>query len=124
MSNRRQRFGAAGESRAVDILKEEGYRILVRNYRTKIGEIDIIARDGDTIVFVEVKARNDGGLYGNPKYAVTRAKQRTISKVALYYLKGTGQIGCRARFDVVTILSRDGDVACEIIKNAFELAYG
>ena len=123
MLNRQQKFGLASESLAVDVLKESGYRILARNYRTKMGEIDIIARDGDTIVFVEVKARRDGGLYGHPKYAVTRTKQQKISKVALYYLKGTGQIGCRARFDVVAIVSRDGDFSCEVIKNAFELAY-
>lgn len=123
MLNRRQRFGLACESLAVDVLKGSGYRILARNYRTKMGEIDIIARDGDTIVFVEVKARRDAGAYGHPKYAVTRAKQQKISKVALYYLKGTGQIGCRARFDVVAIISRNEDVSWEIIKNAFELAY-
>ena len=124
MLNRPQRFGQAGEALAADLLERSGYRILERNYRTKLGEIDIIARDGETLVFVEVKARQGGGSYGHPKYAVTRAKQQKISRVALWYLKATGQMGCRARFDVVALTSRGGDVRWEIIKNAFELAYG
>jgi len=124
MLNRPQKFGRESEALAADILRRSGYRILTRNYRTKMGEIDIIARDGETIVFVEVKARRDEGHYGHPKYAVTRAKQQKISKAALYYLKGTGQMRCRARFDVVTLTSRGDDVRYEIVKNAFELAYG
>ncbi|WP_373498551.1 YraN family protein [Desulfococcus sp.] len=125
MLNRPQRFGLAGESLAAEILEGSGYRILTRNYRTKMGEIDIIARDGEVLVFVEVKARAGSGLYGNPKYAVNRAKQRRISKAALHYLKETGRMGCRARFDVVSIISRgEGGVRWEIVKNAFELAYG
>jgi putative endonuclease len=124
MLNRPQRFGIAGESLAAEILQQSGYRIVARNYRTKVGEIDIIARDGEILVFVEVKSRRGGVLYGHPKYAVNRTKQRKISKAALWYLKETGQFGRRARFDVVSIVSRDGDVRWEIIRNAFELAYG
>jgi putative endonuclease len=125
MLNRPQRFGLAGEALAADILRRSGYRILARNYRTKVGEIDIVARDGETLVFVEVKSRRDGGLYGHPKYAVNRAKQRKLSKAALWYLKETGQLGRRARFDVVAIISRGvGDIQWEIVRNAFELAYG
>lgn len=124
MLNKSQRFGMAGESLAVKILENAGYRILARNYRTKLGEIDIIAREGEVIVFVEVKSRAAGGLYGNPKYAVNRTKQRHISKAALHYLKETGRLGCRARFDVVSILSGEEGVRWEIVRNAFELAYG
>ena len=124
MLNKSQRFGMAGESLAVKILENAGYRILARNYRTKLGEIDIIAREGEVIVFVEVKSRAAGGLYGNPKYAVNRTKQRHISKAALHYLKETARLGCRARFDVVSILSGEEGVRWEIVRNAFELAYG
>lgn len=119
----RQMFGQSGESLAVRHLKKNGYRILARNYRTSIGEIDIIARDEDTLVFAEVKTRRTD-RYGHPKYAVTPRKQRKISMVALQYLKRNGGLGQKARFDVVSIRTRD-HVAwdIEIIKNAFELAY-
>jgi putative endonuclease len=122
MQTHRQQFGTDSESMAVNYLKENGYQIIERNYRTKIGEIDIIAKDGDTIVFVEVKARKSRAY--NPKEAVTNSKKRKISMVALYYLKSTRQINVRARFDVVAIDSAKNSGAVEIIKNAFELAYG
>jgi len=122
MLNRRQRFGKAGESVAARYLRKHGYRILEQNYRTRMGEIDIVARDGDTIVFVEVKARKNS-RFGSPKWAVTSRKQKTISMVALQYLKATDQSQCRARFDVVAIRSESGSPEIELIKNAFELAY-
>jgi putative endonuclease len=105
-------------------LRGEGYDILVQNYRTKVGEIDIVAREGDVLVFVEVKARKSA-KYGDPKWAVTRSKQRKISMAALYYLKTTGQSRARARFDVLTIQpGADGRPVVEIVRNAFGLAYG
>lgn len=122
MQTQDQQFGADSESMAVTFLKKNGYKIIERNYRTKIGEIDIIAKDGDTIVFIEVKARKSRAY--NPKEAVTSSKKRKISMVALYYLKSTRQINTRARFDVVAIDSAKKSGAVEIIKNAFELAYG
>jgi putative endonuclease len=122
MQTQRQQFGTDSEAMAVNYLKENGYQIIERNYRTKIGEIDIIAKDGDTIVFVEVKARKSRAY--NPKEAVTNSKKRKISMVALYYLKSTRQINARARFDVVAIDSAKNSGAVEIVKNAFELAYG
>jgi len=114
--------GARGESLAVKALKEKGYRILEKNYRCKLGEIDIIAKDDGVLAFVEVKARRTD-RFGDPKLAVTPRKQRKISMVALEYLKKTGQIGERARFDVVAIRLWPGRPNIEIIKNAFELAY-
>jgi len=104
-------------------LSKSGYTILMRNYRTPFGEVDLIARDGDTIVFVEVKART-GQQYGDPKYAVDRRKQTRLSKAALLYLKDTGQTRSKARFDVVTVQPRNGTTEIEIIRNAFDLAYG
>jgi putative endonuclease len=114
MLNKRQKFGEKGEAIAVGQLKKEGYKIIETNYRTKLGEIDIIAKDEDTIVFVEVKARSSVH-FGSPKWAVTPKKQKKISIVALYYLK--------ARFDVVTVTLNQDKPRIEIIKNAFELAY-
>jgi putative endonuclease len=123
MLNRRQQYGEAGEALAARMLRQKGYQIVATNYRTKLGEIDIIARDGDTIVFVEVKSRQSG-RFGDPKWAVTPRKQRKISMVALYYLKITGQAGAKARFDVVSIRSAAQRPEVEIIRNAFDLLYG
>ena len=122
MQTQEQQFGIDCETIAVNCLKEHGYQIIKRNYRTKFGEIDIIAKDGDTIVFVEVKARKSTAY--NPKEAVTGSKKRKISMVALYYLKTTRQTNVRARFDVVAIDSGKTSGTVEIVKNAFELAYG
>ena len=122
MPDRRQHFGDLGEATAVRHLKKHGYRILERNYRTPLGEIDIIATQKDTLVFVEVKARRTD-RYGHPKEAVTPAKQRKISMVALHYLKKTRQQHRKARFDVVSILTLENESEIEIVKNAFELAY-
>jgi putative endonuclease len=122
MLNSHQQFGKKSESIAVTHLKKIGYRILHQNYRTKLGEIDIIAKDKDTLVFVEVKARRSN-RFGNPKWAVTPQKQRTISMVALYYLNEMCTPAIRARFDVVSILSTKGEPLVEVVKNAFPLAY-
>ncbi|MFO7558895.1 MAG: YraN family protein [Desulfobacterales bacterium] len=121
MRNRQQQFGEKGESLAVKQLKKEGYKILERNYRTRLGEIDIIAEDGEVITFIEVKARKSES-YGTPQHAVTPIKQKKISMVALSYLKEKNQFGKRARFDVVTI-NPESSNKVSIIKNAFDLAY-
>lgn len=123
MLNLRQQYGAQSESLAARLLKQRGYTILETNYRTPLGEIDIIARDRDTLVFVEVKARRSLG-FGGPKWAVTPKKQRKISMVALYYLKTTRQSQAKARFDVVAIRSLAEPPQVEIIRNAFDLLYG
>jgi putative endonuclease len=122
MLNKRQKFGEKGEEIAVRHLRKNGYKIIETNYRTRLGEIDIIAQDQDTIVFAEVKTRRSV-QFGNPKQAVTIRKQKKISMVALYYLKATGQSAARARFDVVGVISNRDKPQVEIIKNAFELAY-
>ena len=122
MQNRQQQFGEKGENLAVWYLKQNGYKIIEQNYRNPLGEIDIIAQEKKTIVFVEVKSRRSV-RYGTPKWAVTPQKQRKISMVALYYLKTTRQTDARARFDVVAITSNRDEPQIEIVKNAFELAY-
>ena len=116
--------GRQGEVLACQYLARHGYRVLVKNYRTKLGEVDIIAEERGTLVFVEVKSRR-GHQCGHPFEAVTPAKCRQISKVALEYLAETGREGHPARFDVVAI-SFAGEAApvIELVKNAFELSYG
>ena len=122
MIDPRQLFGKKSEGIAVRHLKRKGYKIVEQNYRNRIGEIDIIARDRDTLVFVEVKSRSTN-KFGDPKWAITPTKQRKISMVALAYLKTLDQGDAKARFDVVCI-QEDGETRqVEIVKNAFELAY-
>ena len=123
MPDRRQQFGEAGEALAARLLSKRGYKILETNHRNPLGEIDLIARDGDTLVFVEVKTRQSLH-FGNPKWAVTPRKQRKLSMVALYYLKTTGQSQSKARFDVVAIHSAGPRPEIELVRNAFELSYG
>jgi putative endonuclease len=121
-ADHRSRTGAFGESVAVKVLKKDGYKILEQNHRSRLGEIDIIALEGGTLAFVEVKTRRTD-QFGDPKQAVTPKKQRKISMVALEYLKKTGQTDKKARFDVVAIRLSHGQPDVEIIRNAFELAW-
>jgi len=125
MKNHRQKLGEESEAVAARYLKKKGYRILEKNYRTGVGEVDLIAMDKKVVVFVEVKARRSF-RFGDPKNAVTPAKQRKIAMTALSYLKKTGQMRSPARFDVVTVAwERDEDLpVIELVKNAFELTYG
>ena len=93
-------------------------RILLRGYRTEQGEIDLIARDGDTLVFVEVKARRQGV----PAEAVTPEKQRRLTNVALQFMRRYDVLEARSRFDVVAIVWPDDRTPPQIehFRNAFE----
>lgn len=115
--------GIRGEELAVSFLERSGLRIIERNYRCKGGEIDIVARDGKTLVFVEVKSRKTLS-FGVPQLAITPFKQRQISKAALTWLSRNRLHDTPARFDVIAILL-DGDYRHQLehIKNAFDLAY-
>jgi len=122
-SGANQRVGAQGEETAVAYLSGLRYRIVERNFRCKGGEVDIVARDGKTLVFVEVKARRNMN-YGPPQLAVTPFKQRQISKAALTWLAKHRQLDALARFDVIAVLFADGcEPRIEHIRNAFDLAY-
>jgi len=113
-------LGSEGEDLAVRFLKKKGYVILERNYKNVIGEIDIVARDGNTMVFVEVKTRANN-TFGYPFEAVTRNKIRKIKNLALLYLKKHKK-EFPVRFDVVSIFrSRAGAEEIEHIKDAFEV---
>jgi putative endonuclease len=113
-------LGKFGEESAIDLLKTNGYRILARNYKTKLGEIDIIARDKDTVCFIEVKTRHSD-RFGLPQEAISRSKQRHIAKVALVFLKENNLLDKRARFDVISIMHSEDTSKLDLIKNAFEL---
>ena len=101
-------------------MEERGFKVLERNFRCAMGEVDLIAKEKDTIVFVEIKMRMKAGL-GVAKEAVDERKQRQISKVALYYLKQKGLLGKRSRFDVVAVSKEEEEFKFELIRNAFEL---
>ena len=122
MPNPNQTFGHASEQLAVEYLRGKGYKILTRNFRTPFGEVDIIARDNDVVVFIEVKARKTQ-CFGHPKWAVTKAKQRKMTMVAQAYLKKHAGLDTRSRFDVVTIQHTGGQLVIELIANAFSDAY-
>lgn len=114
-------FGKAAENAAAKFLKAKGYKILKRNYKTKFGEIDIIAQQKGVICFVEVKARHSLNL-GFPQEAVTAHKQRQICRVAVYYLKVNNLLGRPARFDVLALLYVNDQPEITLIVNAFELS--
>jgi putative endonuclease len=113
-------LGSEGEDLAVRFLQKKGYRIVARNYKTPVGEIDIIARDGDTIVFIEVKTRTDIS-FGYPFEAVNKRKRQKLKNLALLYLKRQGKES-PVRFDVLSIFCMDnGKKDIEHIKDAFEV---
>ena len=114
-------LGDRGERAAVRYLKKQGFRIIAKRYRNSYGEVDIIAQDGKTTVFVEVKTRtstNDG----QPFEAVDLRKQEKITRIALAWLKKHGRLEQPARFDVVSILWPDtrGEPQIQHFRNAFE----
>ncbi len=112
--------GRAGEDVAAAFLLARGYRIIVRNYRRRFGEIDIIAEDGAVLVFVEVKSRKTSS-FGSPFEAVDRRKQRQISRVALDYITRHKEENRPARFDVVAVELKEGiPPRVDMIKDAFE----
>jgi putative endonuclease len=115
-------LGKWGEDLALQKVKKLGYRCIARNYRCPLGEVDLIARDGDTLVFVEIKTRKGRSL-GYAKEAVDRRKRRQLSKVALAYMKANCCSEARARFDVVVINLEGKAEEIEVVRNAFDLAY-
>ena len=116
--DRRQSLGKMGEELACGELRRRGYDVLARRYRTRHGEIDIIARDRQAIVFVEVKARQDD-RFGGAGAAVTAVKQRRLARLATAYLARHGWLDAECRFDVVTIDFNGGDPRIEVITHAF-----
>lgn len=114
------KLGPRGENIAVSYLQKQGYTVLVRNYRQRIGEIDIVAEDGDCLVFVEVKTRKND-QYGNPLEAVDIRKQRKLSRIALDYISRHKKENQNARFDVVAVqLQQESAPEVQHIKNAFD----
>jgi putative endonuclease len=119
MTELRQEVGRAGEEVAVQYLCQQGYRILERNYRCRFGEIDLIARDGRMLAFVEVKTRRSQ-KYGPAAAAVTLVKQRHLIKASQTYLFQRKKTDECCRFDVVTVEMDVQPPHIELIKDAFQ----
>ena len=123
MTIERIRLGKTGEELALKRLKKLGYKCVEKNYRCPIGEIDLIAKDGEYLVFIEIKTRK-GYSTAYAKEAVDKRKIRQISKTALTYMKENDCCDVKSRFDVVAInLDREFE-EIEVITDAFELDYG
>jgi putative endonuclease len=123
MSQMRICTGKRGEELAVAYLAEAGYRIIERNYRCLFGEIDIVAEEGETLVFIEVKSRRSEA-YGDPQLAVGHQKHKKISRIAMHYLEERRLRHHPARFDVVAVKLPFSGHKIELIRNAFELTFG
>ena len=122
MTRERLDLGRRGEELALKEIKRMGYRLVEKNYRCPLGEIDIVARDGSYLVFLEIKTRKTGSI-GLAKEAVNKRKKRQVSKAALAYMKANDCSDARSRFDVVAISLAGESPRIEVIKNAFDLAY-
>src|SRR5262249_9204570 len=113
-------LGRRGEDAAARYLKRLGYVIVARGHRDNIAEIDLVAVDGRTVVFIEVKTRTTHDA-GHPADAVDNVKQRRLTRLALSYMKRHDLLDCKARFDVIAITWPDrGRPVIEHFKNAFE----
>ncbi|NLS44397.1 MAG: YraN family protein [Firmicutes bacterium] len=120
MTLHNREIGLYGENIAAEYLKISGLSILCRNYRSRCGEIDLIAKDGDTIVFVEVKTRRSL-KFGEATEQITGVKQRKIMAVANEYLSKTGCLGYNGRFDVLAVrVLPGGGIKIKWIKSAFD----
>ena len=114
--------GRSGESLAAEFLCERGLKILDRNIRYPLGEIDLVALDGKTLVFVEVRSRSCK-THGLPQESVTRSKQKRLTRLAQWYLKQHRLEQHSARFDVIAIIWEKNDASVEWIPNAFNAIY-
>jgi putative endonuclease len=119
MDSHRITLGKAGEDLACGELERRGYAIVARRYRRRAGELDIVARDGPTLVFVEVKARH-GRAFGDAAEAVTPLKRRRMVQMATEYMMRNRLAHCPCRFDVVSVAFEAGRPVIDVFQNAFD----
>lgn len=112
-------MGQDGENIAFSYIRQQGYRVVERNYRCPYGEIDLIAKDGETFVFIEVKSRQSA-LFGQPEDAVDFRKKKKLSTVALWYLEEKNINNYHARFDVVSIMLSKQPPEIKLFRDAFD----
>jgi putative endonuclease len=116
--NSNQNVGKYGEDRAAEFLQKIGYEIIERNWRGSGGEIDIVARDRDCLVFAEVKTRTRTG-FGHPFEAITTRKVQTMRKLVSQWCHGQGQSLSKVRLDAISVLIVGGRVNIEHLKQVF-----
>ena len=121
MINDRQNLGHLGEQAAISFLKKNGFKILKTNYRTKLAEIDIIAKDQTSICFIEVKTRRSMKK-GLPRESVNYSKQKKIITGAMFYLKEKKLINSKIRFDVIEVFEENKNFSVNLIKHAFQVS--
>ena len=119
MPSKAQITGKLGEDTATTYLKDKGFSILDRNYRVKNAEIDIIAKDNDTIAFIEVKTRKSLRK-GLPAESVNYTKQKKIISAAMYYIRENNLNNVRLRFDVIEVFDKNNSHELNFIPNAFQ----
>ena len=112
-------IGRLGEEIACREIRKRGYRIIERNYKSRLGEIDLIAMDGDVLVFIEIKTRRSSIDYA--KEAIDKRKRKRLSKLALAYIKAKRYDNIKVRFDVIAISIKNNKPYIEVIKDAFWL---
>ena len=116
MSKKRYRTGRAGEAAARRHLEELGYQIIEQNYRCPLGELDLIARDNETIVFIEVRSRT-GNAYGYPEESITAEKARRLRNLALYYLKTNRLNEAPSRIDLIAVMLEPSTLTVTTIRH-------
>jgi putative endonuclease len=121
--DKRQALGKRGEDLACEELQKRGYTIVDRRFRTRCGELDIVARDRGVLVFVEVKARTSGN-FGTPLESITWQKRQRLSAMAEAYLCHKRLAGVPCRFDVVSIFEGQNGHSVELVTGAFDMAAG
>ncbi len=119
MSFDRINTGRLGEQEAVSYLKKNGYRIVARNFKNYLGEIDIVAEDDGVVCFIEVRTRRGGVTHEDALSSVNYAKQRRLSKLALSYIQKNKLFERRARFDVISVCMNSKRSDILLIKGAF-----
>ncbi|MCP3898927.1 MAG: YraN family protein [Desulfobacteraceae bacterium] len=119
MPSNAQITGRLGEAVAESYIKDNGFLVLDKNYRVKNAEIDIIAKDNDTIAFIEVKTRKNIRK-GSPAESVNYPKQKKIISAALYFIRENNIQNTRLRFDVIEVFDNNGSYEINLIKNAFQ----
>ena len=113
-----QILGRYGEDRAAEYLLDRGYQIIDRNWRCSVGEIDLVAKQNDRLVFVEVKTRNGDG-FGHPFEAITAQKVLRMRRLVAAWCESKNAVGANVRLDAIAVLVRGGRVAIEHLKQVF-----
>lgn len=116
MTHKRRQVGLAGEEAARLYLEKQGYKVIERNYRCPLGELDLIALDERTTVIIEIRAKT-GLSYGSPEESITADKGRRLLRLAQYYLKSKSKTDAPSRIDLVAVMLNNNDLTVKSINH-------